>query len=540
MWVRFPPGTPFLISLRLTAMKISLLLGGICSALFCCMPVLLSAVPEKPNIVLIYADDLGMGMLGCYGQKIVKTPHVDKLARQGMLFTNAHSSQYCCPARASLLMGVHDSHRNSYTEIHGGLVMKKDKEGWTYDEYREQAEKLRKVAPSEQEVFLPQMLREAGYVTGQFGKLDWGFTTWHEELQRHGWDHYAGYYDHQRAHGFYPRYLWKDGRELPLDGNTRLDAGVTIENYQEGATEKRRDRTGKHTYAPDVMLSETLSFMEKNRDKPFFVFFSTNLPHGPVDVPSRDLAYEGNPSIVKAYKDAKGNNTECASAAMEYASMVKKLDDQVGAIVSKISQLNLQKKTVIIFTSDNGHEIYYRTDKSRGRSLGYHGGVEDESGRILDVFRGNASTVNGKQTDFAGLKWTNWEGGIRVPMIVCWPGIINSGSCSNQLIANYDHMASFADLAGIPQPKGKDARSYKDILLEKATRSSHEYIIVDKAIITCDGWKLTNKKGWYLFHLAKDMEERNNLADANPEKLQELKKIYDKEVNSPRADKLLE
>ncbi len=387
-------------------------------------------LPTRPNIIFIYADDLGMGMLGCYGQEIVKTPHIDRLANQGMMFTRAYSSQYCCPARASLLMGVHDSHARSYTQTPGGLVMEMDREGGSMEEFVKKAEAAVSVKPSPGEVFLPQLLRKAGYVTGQFGKLDWGFTAYPAEVERHGWDRYVGYMDHERAHGFYPLYLWKDGKKLLLEGNTRVDAGVTKENYSPGSTERRRqDREGKRTYAPDVLLKETLLFMEENRDKPLFVFFSTNLPHGPVDIPPSENVYSGNGAIQKGYGDARGGNAECASAAEEYASMVHKLDRQVGAIVDKVRELGLEKKTVIIFASDNGHELYYRTDKGRGRSLDYHGGVDDRTGEVVDVFRGSRGRfAKGRPpVNMAGLKWTNHEGGIHVPLIVCWPGRVSAG-----------------------------------------------------------------------------------------------------------------
>ena len=115
------------------------------------------------------------------------------------------------------------------------------------------------------------------------------------------------------------------------------------------------------------MLEETLRFMEENRNKPMFIFFSTNLPHGPVDIPPEENTYAGSPSIRQAYGNASGTNRECAGAAEEYASMVDKLDRQVGAIVDQVRKLGLDKRTIIIFSSDNGHELYYRTDKDRGR-----------------------------------------------------------------------------------------------------------------------------------------------------------------------------
>ncbi len=497
--------------------------------------------PEKPNIIFIYADDLGMGMLGCYGQQIVKTPNIDRLAHQGVSFTRTYSSQYCCPARASLLMGVHDSHSNSYTQTRGGLVMEMEKNKWTTDEFSHKAEAASTIKPSEHEVFLPELLKKAGYVTGQFGKLDWGFTTWPGELERHGWDHYVGYMDHERAHGFYPSFLWKDGRKLPLPGNTMANAGKTAEQYAEGSTDRRQsNREGKTTYAPDVMLKEALNFMEENRDKPMFLFFSTNLPHGPVDIPPHENIYRNNPAIRAAYAKASGNNRECASAAEEYASMVAKLDSQVGALVTKAQELGIAKNTIFVFSADNGHEIYYRTDKGRGRGLNYHGGVLDDTGEVLDVFRANRGTIgkDRQMVELAGLKWTNHEGGIRVPLIISCPGTIPQGKVCDNMIASYDHMATFAEIAGIPLPAGKDAVSYLPALMGKAPGNQTRHVVVDHSVIAHDGWKLTRKgKDWLLFNLAADPGERHNLISAQPDKFNSMKALYDKEVGSPRNDK---
>ncbi len=494
--------------------------------------------PAKPNIIFIYADDMGMGLMGCYGQEIVKTPHIDRLAEQGVRFTRCYSSQYCCPARASLLMGVHDSHSGSYTQTAGGLVMKAEKENWTNEQFEQKAADACRIKASSNEVFLPELLRQAGYVTGQFGKLDWGFTTWHGELQRHGWDHYVGYMDHERAHGYYPTFLWKDGERLELKGNTHVDAGKTAESYGPGSADRRRKRDGKVTYAPDVMLAETLDFMKKYRDKPMFIFFSTNLPHGPVDLPPSGNVYGKNNAIHKGYASATGGNKECAEAAEEYATMVDKLDKQVGAIVEQVQKLGLQKRTIIIFGSDNGHEIYYRTDKGRGRGLGYHGGVEDATGELLDVFRGNRGPIGKKNAmvNMAGLKWTNHEGGIHVPLIVSWPGHIPAGKVCHGLIANYDHMATMADFAGVRMPKGKDSVSYRPMLTGN-NKHEHDYIVVDHTIVTKDGWKLTHKGDWLLFNLAKDPEERHNLAASEPCQLERLRAIYREEVGSRRKDK---
>ncbi len=475
---------------------------------------LANAAPTKrpPNIVLIYADDLGAGLLGCYGQQIIKTPNIDRLADEGMRFSYAHGCKYCAPARASLLTGLHDGHRGAWNISRAGQTIKMDKGELTQQELDTYLAK--QIQAADGEVFLAQLAQQAGYVTGQFGKLDWGFQTSHERLARHGWNHYVGYYDHQRAHGFYPTYLWKDGEKLMLPGNTHLNAGKTVETYGLDATEIRRDRTGKAVYSQDVFLKEILTFIRTNKERPFFLYHSTQLPHGPVDIP------EVHPAVA--------NDERLTDVEKEYASMVIMLDDHVGKIMAELKQLGLDKNTIVFFTSDNGHEIYYweRSKKGKARNRQYHG--ED------DVFKGSR--------DLAGTKWTPFQGGLSVPLIARWPGRIVAGTTNNRLTANYDFMPTLAALAAVPMPDGKDGLSWLPTLYGKPS-PEHDYIFVDNStVITRDGWKLVPEKvkgrevQYLLFNLNDDPGERKDVAKRHPEKFARLNAILEREHNRPRQD----
>ncbi len=460
---------------------------------------------DRPNIILIYADDLGAGLLGCYGQKIIKTPNIDRLAKEGMQFTHSHGCMYCAPARASLITGLHDAHKGAWTITRGGHVVKRDKGEITEKQFTEISRKG--INAKENEVFLGQVAQNAGYKTAQFGKLDWGFATNHEKLTRHGWDHYLGYMDHQRAHGFYPTYLWLNGKKLPLPGNTHHNAGKTKESGYDSptATKARRDKTGKKHYSQNVFIEHILKYIEDNKDTPFFIYHPTQLPHGPVDIPEIHADFV--------------NDNRLTPVEKEYASMVKMLDDHVGLIMKKLKRLKLDKKTMIVFTSDNGHEIYYTTNKGRGRKRSYHGEI--------DVFKASM--------DQAGLKWTNWQGGINVPLIVRWPGKVKAGTKRRLLTAGYDYMPTFAEVMGSKPPKGKDGVSFLPTLLGKKQKP-HDYIIVNNAVITNE-WKLVkHKKETYLFNLIKDPGERENIASKYPEKLKELEVIFKREKGSPRRD----
>lgn len=462
-------------------------------------------VSDKPNVIMIYADDLGAGLLGCYGQKIIKTPNIDRLAKEGMQFGHSHGCMYCAPARASLITGLHDSHKGAWTITRGGHVIKRDQGKMTEEEFV--ATPKKGIQAKLNEVFLAQVAQNAGYKTAQFGKLDWGFATSHEKLTRHGWDYYLGYMDHQRAHGFYPTYLWLNGEKLPLPGNECHDAGKTKESGYDSpeATKARRDKTGKKTYSQNVFIEHVLKYIEDNKNDPFFIYHSTQLPHGPVDIP------EVYPDFV--------NDDRLTAVEKEYASMVKMLDNHVGLIMDKLKKLGLDKKTMVVFTADNGHELYYVNNKGRGRKRSHHGEI--------DIFKG--------AMDLAGLKWTNWQGGIRVPLIVRWPGKIKVRAKSRLLTAGYDYMPTFAEVMGGTIPDGKDGVSFLPTLLGKKQKA-HDYIIVNNAVITKD-WKLVkHKKELLLFNLKKDPGERTDLATKCPEKLKELKLILDRELGSQRKD----
>jgi arylsulfatase A len=468
----------------------------------------LQASSRQPNIILIYADDLGAGLLGCYGQTIIQTPNIDRLADEGMQFSNMYGSVYCAPARATLLTGLHQGRAGVWNISKAGQTIAMDKGQLTAEQLEQKLKSH--IAAKHGEVFLAQVAQEAGYKTAQFGKLDWGFQTTHERLKRHGWDHYLGYLDHQRAHGFYPTYLWLNGQKLLLEGNTNLNAGKTIESYGEGTTATRRDKTGKKHYSQNVFIKHILEYIEDNQEHPFFIYHSTQLPHGPVDIP-------------EVHEDFI-NDDRLSEVEKEYASMVKMLDDHVGLILKKLEELGLDNDTILFFTSDNGHEIYYLEPKikANGRRIEYHGET--------DVFRGSG--------DRAGLKWTSWQGGINVPMIARWPGKIKANSSSELLCANYDLMTTFSELMKTEAPQGKDGISFLPTLLASGKQIEHESVFVgNNALITQDGWKLVHhKKEDYLFNLKNDPGERTNLAQGNPEKLQALQKLFNREQNSKRKD----
>lgn len=484
---------------------------------------------DRPNVILIFADDLGPGLLGCYGQQLIKTPNIDRLAAEGMKFDNYYGGVFCAPARWTLHTGMHDGRQGGWSQSRAGLLVKMDKAGTPEAEYaRRFAEYIEKSSTPipDREVFLGQVAQKAGYHTGQFGKLDVGFLTDAKRVERFGWDFHEGYYSHQRCHGFYPPYLWRNGEKFTLEGNDDPDCGKMSEKGNEPVG------SGGKTYSQEVFLDGMLGFLRKNKDRPFFLYHPTQLPHGPVAVSKLHPDFADRPDLSLAEK--------------KYASMVKMLDDHVGRILDELKALGIDKKTIVFFTSDNGHELYYepKPDYHAKRFPdGSRANLTDKKWRTSnggDVFDGAAGR--------AGLKRSGYQGGMQCPLLVRWPGKIAPGSSSDHLSAHYDFMATLAELTGGNLPEGKDSISYLPTLLGKKQKRQHEHIVVNNkfthmgssAIISREGWKLVqtgkDKNDYQLYRLSDDNQERHNVEADYPTRAAKLKETLLLELGSVRPD----
>ena len=483
---------------------------------------------QRPNVIFIFADDLGPGMLGCYGQQVIETPNIDRLADQGMKFTNYYGSVYCAPARWTLMTGMHDGRNGGWKQTRAGLPIRRDAGQITEEEFQEQFEKLKSTANpiADNEVFLAQVAQQAGYKTAEFGKLDRGFITWHERVKRFGWDFYEGYLDHKRCHGFYPPYLWRNGEKFDLPGNTKADCGVTYGDVE------RPVGYGGETYSQNVFIEGILKYLREHKDEPFFLYHPTQLPHGPVAIPELHPDFANHPTFTLAEK--------------KYASMVKMLDDHVGLIMAELKTLGIDDNTIVLFSSDNGHELYYGPKKdfaNQKQPNGQPANLSDKKWRTRDagdVFDG----AGGR----AGLKRTAYQGGMQCPMIVRWPGKIAAGSETALLSSHYDFLPTLADIVGAETPKGKDGISYLPTLLGQPQNALHEFVFINnqfarmgsRALIMQDGFKLVEanrkQKLFQLYNIIQDNEERTDLAAAYPEKVKQLKQIMELETDSPRPD----
>jgi arylsulfatase A-like enzyme len=433
---------------------------------------------NKPNVIYILADDLGYGDLGCYGQQKISTPNIDRLANDGMLFTQHYAgSTVCSPSRSSLLTGQHTGH----TPIRGNKKIKG---------------KGNFPLPRGTKT-IGHILREQGYVTGAFGKWGLGYPGSEGDPLKQGFDYFYGYNNQTLAHNYYPYHLWDNNLKVILEGNKGFS---------------------KEQYAPILIHKKALSFIDKNKDKPFFLFYPTIIPHAELVAPKSYMEkYKGKLEPGKPYKGIddgpkyrQGDYGSQEHPRAAFAAMISLLDHQVGEIMDKVKSLGLEKNTIIIFSSDNGPHI--------------------EGGGDPDYFDSNGI--------YKGYKRDLYEGGIRVPMIVKWKNKIKKGAITNHISAFWDVMPTLTDMINAKTNKDIDGISFLPTLLSKRNQKQHEYLYWEfhemggRQAIRKGDWKLVrydlNKGGKdELFNLKEDPGEVNNLANIFPELVEELKVIIE-------------
>ncbi len=449
------------------------------TVLYSCKNTEPDATPPSPNIVYILADDLGYGDLGCYGQTHFQTPNLDKMAGEGMLFTQHYAgTAVCAPSRSALMTGQTTGH----TPIRGNKGVKPEGQ-W----------------PIPDSTFtIAEMLKQAGYVTGGFGKWGLGFIESEGDPNKQGFDEFYGYNCQSLAHNYYPGHLWDNHKKIILEGNT----GDQFEEY-----------------AADMIHERALQFIEKNKDKHFFLYYPSTIPHAELLLPEKyKEKYEGKFLPEKSYKGAEPGDARFREGAYgtqseshaAFAAMVTHLDDQVGEVLNKLKELGLDKNTIVIFSSDNGPHL--------------------EGGADPDYFDSNGP--------LRGYKRDLYEGGIREPMIVRWPGKVAAGTTSNHISAFWDIMPTLAELSGIETPKNIDGISFLPTLLGKKGQKEHDYMYWEfheqggRQAVRKGNWKLVRynvfnpeKTTTALYNLTNDSGEESNIASAHPDVVKELNEI---------------
>jgi len=419
--------------------------------------------PRRPSIIMIVADDLGYGDLGCYGQTRIQTPNIDKLAEQGIRFRNAYAgSPVCSPSRAALMLGQHTGH----LKIRGNAKPTT----LTPDDYT-----------------LSQMLKDAGYKTCLIGK--WGLAEEGQPglPQKKGFEEFLGYLSNTEAHDYYWEWIWR--YDPPRPGHEGFD---NRRHFSENAGAKRG------LYLPDLFTKAALNYININKPspfnqyRPFFLCLNYNLPHANneegrrtgngMQVPS-DEPYSG-----EAWPQPEKNK----------AAMITKLDAYVGQILDKLVTLKIDTNTIVIFTSDNGPHA--------------EGGVK------ADFFKSSGP--------LRGIKRDLYDGGIRVPAIVRWPARVQFGQVNDLVWANWDWLATFADLAMTKSPTNTDSISIYPTLVGQAQTNKHDFLYWEfhergfQQAARMGDWKAVRpqaKEPLELYNIATDLGEKVDLAKQNPE-----------------------
>jgi arylsulfatase len=448
-----------------------------------------TAAKAKPNIIYILGDDLGIGELGCYGQTKIRTPNIDKLAKEGMLFTRHYAgSTVCAPSRCALLTGKHTGHAFIRTNAEVG----------TWDSYEGQMP-----IPANSDT-IAKRLKSAGYATACIGKWGLGGVNSAGDPLNQGFDHFFGYNCQRHAHNYYPQYLIKDREKFPLN-NPVIPQSAFPKDKDPNDPANYKCYQGTD-YTPDFMEKEALSFIRDNKNKPFFLYFSTTVPHAALQVPDDSLAEYKDKFDDKPYLGDKGYLPNRYPRAT-YAAMITRMDRSVGRMMDELKELGLEKNTIICVVGDNGPT--------------FNGGTDSE---YFNSSRGDR-----------GLKCAVYEGGIRAPLVVRWPAQIAAGSTSDHLSAMWDMLPTFCDAAGVEAPQNIDGISMLPTLLGKVQeQKQHEYLYwedaCNKRALRCGDWKMIKYHPSLkveLYNLKDDPQEKNDLSKSNPEMKNKLEKMMD-------------
>lgn len=437
-----------------------------------------SLAADKPNVVYILADDLGYNDLSCFGQAILKTPHIDALAARGMKLTRHYSgSTVCAPSRCVLLTGKHTG--NATVRGNNPVLLKPD------------------------DITIAQKLREVGYATGCFGKWGVGHPPERDEPNRFGFDEFYGYVNMFHAHNFYPEFLIRNGAleklNNVLDDPWRLEEGYEDGGPKEGAGVAKV----KNDYAPHFITREALRFIDAHAEAPFFLYFALNMPHTNNEAGRAPYL---NGMEVPDYGEFA--DKDWPDPEKGFAEMMRLVDEYVGQVVAKLEEHGLSEKTLIVFSSDNG--------------------PHEEGKHLAEFFDSNGH--------LRGMKRDLFDGGIRVPTIATWPGKIAAGAESDILSGFQDLFPTLAEVAGFEPPADLDGVSLLPTLLGKPEEQTHHEFLYweflerggKKAVATTQ-WKAIQldtlkpePQPTLLFNLESDPSETTDVAADHPDIVRQM------------------
>ena len=460
-------------------------------------------IARQPNVIFILADDLGYREIGSYGQKKIKTPHLDKMAKSGMRFMRNYSGNaVCAPSRCVLMTGKHPGH--AFIRNNGEI----------------KPEGQRPIPLNE--LTMAEVFKKEGYTTGAFGKWGLGSPGTEGDPMNQGFDRFFGYNCQRHAHSYYPDYLWSDRDRVALKNNPPVPGHASLSKGSDPQDPKSYEIFKGEDYASDRINEQALKFIKDNKDKPFFLYYPTLIPHVALHVPDEEL---------KPYLKLKWNDppftrsqgygyTPHFTPRAAYAAMITRMDRYVGNVVKLIEKLGLTNDTIVIFTSDNGTtHLKLEVDYDFFNSVG----------------------------KLRGLKGSLYEGGIRVPLIVKWPGKIKAGSSTDKMIGFEDWMVTLHNLidAKASIDAKHDGHDQTDHLLGNCHlarpplyREFSGY--GGQQAVWMGRWKGIRQKmirkgknhdplKIELFDLSKDESESEDLATKHPDVVNQIKDIMEKE-----------
>ena len=430
---------------------------------------------EKPNIIYILADDLGYGDLGCYGQTEIKTPSLDKMAAEGIRFTQHYAGNtVCAPSRCVLMTGLHTGH--SRIRDNSALPLR------------------------EEDVTVADLLSEAGYKTGIIGKWGLGEINTSGFPIEQGFDFFYGYLSQLRAHNYYPDYLWRNTEQETLNNKVVYVEEGKLKGKGSAAVEQNE-------YSHDLFTKEALKFVDESSDAPFFLYLAYTIPHANNEY----WLVEEHGMEVPDYGQYADKDWPDAQKGL--AAMISRMDRDIGTLLERLKELGIDKKTLIIFSSDNG--------------------PHQEGGNDPKFFNSSGG-LRGHKRDL-------YEGGIREPMIAYWPETIKPGRTSDHISAFWDFLPTACDVAGIEAPENIDGISFLPELLGME-QAEHEAMYWEfksqggKQAVRKGKWKLVkldvldpDKTRVELYDLENDRAEENDVSDSYPDVLAEMKKLLETE-----------
>ena len=426
-----------------------------------------TAAASQPNLIFIMADDLGYGDLGCFGQQLIQTPRLDRMAAEGMRFTQFYAgATVCAPSRCVLMTGKHMGHATVRGNGQGP----------------EQALK-------NEDITVAEALKPAGYSTALIGK--WGLGDMRPGTDvgiptRQGFDYFYGYLNQVHAHNYYPTFLWRNEEMAGLRNQVRLtpkDYG----GFRGGAASKRID------YSHDLFVSDSMQWIRAHQNVPFFLYLSLTIPHAN----NEGTRLFGNGAEVPDYSPYQDRDWPDQDKGQ--AAMITRMDRDVGHILDLLGELSLAKNTLVIFTSDNGPH----------NEAGHNPKRFDPAGPLR------------------GMKRDLYEGGIRVPTIAWWPGTVQAGTSTEHVGYFGDLMATACELSGAEPPPEIDSISFLPTLTGNTVdQKKHAFLYWEfyeqggKRAIRQGNWKAVRTK-WNsnieLYDLAGDLGEQTDLASRHPE-----------------------